>query len=93
MQKISTFLRIAATALLSFCAAHAFAQATVQCPEHPKSEWQTPAQLQAKLVNDGWKIRRIEESCTCLKVFGTTPQGERIAGYFDPKTLELVETE
>ncbi|MBF6629740.1 MAG: PepSY domain-containing protein [Comamonas sp.] len=93
MITIPSFLRIAAAALLSISALHTFAQESVQCPEHPKSEWRTEAELQAKLVNDGWKVRRVEESCTCLKAYGTNPAGKRIAAYFDPKTLELIEEE
>ena len=93
MKSIPQFLCIAASAWISLTAQHALAQASVQCPEHPKSEWRTEAELQTKLVNDGWKVRRVEESCTCLKVFATTPDGKRIAAYFDPKTLELVDEE
>ena len=86
-------LNIAAALLLGCAAQSAWAQASVQCPEYPKSEWRTEAELQAKLTEAGWRIRRIEESCTCLKVFGTNPDGKRIAAYFDPKTLEFVEEE
>jgi hypothetical protein len=93
MTTIPTFVRIAAMAWISFSASHASAQESVQCPEHPKSEWRTEAVLEAKLVSEGWRVRRVEESCTCLKVFGTTPEGKRIAAYFDPKTLALVEEE
>ena len=93
MKPTHHLFHIAAALLLSGTAHHAFAQETVQCPEYPKSEWRTEAELQAKLTEAGWRIRRIEESCTCLKVFGTNPDGKRIAAYFDPKTLELVEEE
>lgn len=61
------------------------------CEEHPKTEWRTEAELEAKLTEQGWRVRRVEASCTCFEVFATTPDGKRIAAYFDPKTLERVE--
>lgn len=74
------------------CAAGAvFAHGNVQCPASPKAEWKPHTELQAKLVKEGWTVRRMEVTPTCYEVYGKDPQGKRIEAFFDPKTLERVE--
>ena len=87
------FTHALCSTLFCLLAQNALAQASVQCEEHPKSEWRTEAELEAQLTKEGWRVRRIEASCTCFEVFATTPDGKRIAAYFDPKTLERVKDE
>ena len=82
--------RIAALALAA-SAGTAFAHGDVQCKEHPKSEWRPHTELEKKLVQEGWTIRRMEKTATCYEVYAKTPDGKRVEAFFDPKTFERVE--
>ena len=83
-------IHILASLLLGLGTQHAMAQSAPKCEEHPKTEWRSDAELKEKLTQEGWKVRRIDEGCTCYEVFATTPDNKRVAAYFDPKTLEQV---
>ena len=56
-------LRIAALALAT-SAGTAFAHGNVECKPHPKSEWRPHSELEKKLTEEGWKVRRMERKRT-----------------------------
>jgi hypothetical protein len=76
--------------LLALACGHAFAHGNVQCPEHPKSEWQAQALLKQKLAGEGWQVRRIEATKSCFEVYAKDPQGQKVEAFFDPRTFERV---
>jgi hypothetical protein len=76
---------------LALACCDVFAHGNVQCPEHPKSEWQVPALLKQKLAAEGWQVRRIEATKSCFEVYAKDPQGQKVEAFFDPKTLERVQ--
>ena len=81
-----SLLALAAATSLS---APAFA--TGACPikdAGPKTDWQAKEQLEKKLVDSGWKVRRIKIDGQCYEVYGTDHKGQRVEAYFHPKTLE-----
>lgn len=80
-----------AASLLALAAPGARAHGDVQCRAYPKSEWRSHNELNAKLVKDGWQIRRMEVTPTCYEVYGKDPQGKRVEAFFDVKTFERVE--
>jgi hypothetical protein len=86
----STLSKIVFVAL-TFTAGGAWAHGNVSCPAYPKSEWKPHTELHAKLIKEGWTVRRMEVTPTCYEVYGKDPQGKRIEAFFDPKTLERVE--
>jgi hypothetical protein len=76
-------------ALAALSSSPAFA--TGECPikdAGPKAEWQTKDSLEKKLVDAGWKVRRIKVDGQCFEVYGTNDKGQRVEAYFNPKTLE-----
>ena len=79
---------LAAAAALSFVAAPASATGAVKCKAGPVSGWKTQATLKAKLVKDGWVVRKAKVDGGCYEVYGTTPEGERVEAYFHPVSLE-----
>lgn len=79
-----------ASALVVAAAAPAWADGTGRCPEIPKAEWRQPDELKKKLVDEGWRIRRMEATPTCYEVYAMDPQGKRVEAFFHPKTLERV---
>ncbi len=66
------------------------AQATgkMKCEAGPQSGWKTKAQLEASLVEQGWKIKKSKVDNGCYEVYGTTPEGDRVEAYFHPVSLE-----
>lgn len=58
----------------------------------PKADWQTTEALQAKLVEQGWMVKKIKVDDGCYEAYATTDTGEKVEAYFNPKTFELVKT-
>ncbi|RCK42545.1 PepSY domain-containing protein [Thalassospira profundimaris] len=56
----------------------------------PKSEWKTTDALKAKLIADGWDVRKIKEDEGCFEVYAITPDGKKIEAYFNPASFEIV---
>lgn len=60
-----------------------------ECEPIDQSKWLTEAQLTEQLVAKGWQeVRRMKPDGGCWEVYGTTPDGQRVEGYFDPETGE-----
>lgn len=76
-----------ATALLAAPQA-AFATGMYQCETVAQSDWLTQAELTTKLEDDGWQVRRMKPDGGCWEVYGQTPDGLRVEGYFHPATGE-----
>ena len=78
-------------ALLSLAAAgSAFAQHAEKCDPIPKEEWKPQAELERKLVNQGWKVSRVKITNGCYEVYGKNERGGNVEVFFHPKTFELV---
>jgi len=65
-----------------------FATGMYQCEAVDKAEWLTEAALTEKLETEGWSVRRMKPDGGCWEVYGTTPEGLRVEGYFHPATGE-----
>ena len=79
---------LTAAAALSFAATPASATGAIKCKAGPVSGWKTQATLKAKLVKDGWVVRKAKVDGGCYEVYGTTPEGDRVEAYFHPVSLE-----
>lgn len=71
--------------------ASAWAHGDVKCTTLPKDQWKPHTELQAKLVKEGWQIRRIEMTSSCYEVYAKDPKGKRVEAFFNPVTFERVE--
>jgi len=85
--------------LLTIVSAIFFLQATIfpviatglmTCESGDESGWKTMDQLESKMKEDGWTVRRIKEDGGCYEAYGTSPDGKRVEAYFDPVTLDLL---
>ncbi len=81
--------RLVALTLGVLCAGLAHAHGDVKCTT-PKAEWRGQMELQAKLVSEGWKVRKVKVENGCYEVYGFDAKGERAEAFFDPKTFERV---
>lgn len=77
--------------VLAMSAGSAFAHGDVKCTSKPKSEWKPHTELEAKLVKEGWVIRRMEATTSCYEVYAKDPKGKRVEAFFNPVTFERVE--
>ncbi|SHG39203.1 PepSY domain-containing protein [Massilia sp. CF038] len=77
--------------VLACAVSSAWAHGDVKCTTKPKSEWRPHTELEAKLVKEGWIIRRMEATTTCYEVYAKDPKGKRIEAFFNPVTFERVE--
>ncbi len=68
----------------------AVAQHAERCEPIPKEEWRPQAELERKLVNEGWKISRVKITNGCYEVYGKDAKGSSKEVFFHPKTFDLV---
>lgn len=80
----------AAVAVAIAAAAPAAATGVIKCEAGPQSGWKSQSALSAKLVAEGWQVRKTKVDGGCYEVYGTTPKGERVEAYFHPVTLETL---
>jgi hypothetical protein len=69
----------------------AWAHGGVKCTTLPKEQWKPYTELQARLVKEGWQIRRMEMTESCYEVYAKDPKGKRVEAFFNPVTFERVE--
>lgn len=79
---------LTAAAAISFAATPASATGVIKCKAGPESGWKSQDVLKAKLVKEGWTVRKSKIDGGCYEVYGTTPEGDRVEAYFHPVTLE-----
>lgn len=77
-----------ALAALGIVAAPASATGVMKCDAGPQSGWKSTEVLKAKLVKEGWQVRKAKVDGGCYEVYGTTPEGDRVEAYFHPVSLE-----
>ena len=76
--------------VLALAASAAAAQHAERCEPIPKDQWKPQAELERKLTDMGWKIRRVKIENGCYEVYGTDERGGKVEVFFHPKTLERV---
>ena len=67
----------------------ALAHGDVAC-DVPKAERKQQMELQAKLVGEGWRVRKVQLDNGCYEVYGFDDKGARVEAWFNPKTFERV---
>ncbi len=80
-----------AAGLFVLVAHSAWAHGKVKCTTLPKEQWKPYTELEAKLIKEGWQIRRMEKTDSCYEVYAKDPNGKRIEAFFDPVTFKRVE--
>ena len=90
MKKLLILILLAAGMLFS---GMAMATGLATCDSGPEENWKPKEELQAKLEEQGWKIRRIKVDGGCYEVYALNEEEERVEAYFHPVTFEPVVTE
>lgn len=78
----------AALIALAVGAVPAAATGVIKCNAGPVAGWKAKPLLDAKLIKEGWKVRKSKPDGGCYEVYGTTPEGEKVEAYFHPISLE-----
>lgn len=68
----------------------ALADGKVTCRSGPKPQWQDIKQLEAKLLREGWTIRKAKVARDCYEVYGKTPEGDNVESFHHPVTLQKI---
>jgi hypothetical protein len=79
---------LAVLSLILLSASVANATGRYQCEPVAADKWLSKAQIEQKLTKAGWKVDRSKKDGGCWEVYGTTPKGIRVEGYFHPATGE-----
>ena len=83
-----TILGVSMVTVSLVAAQSAFAGA--DCPEAPRSEWMSEADMQKKILNDyGFSIQKFKVDGNCYEIYGKE-SGKRIEVYFNPVNGEIV---
>lgn len=85
-------LHLLSLAVLALPAAGASATGLATCDSGPKSGWAPVETLEKRLVDQGWKVRRVKEDGGCYEVYAIDDKGQRVEAYFHPVTLAPVPT-
>lgn len=81
-------LALAAAIVAVLPSAPASATGAIKCKAGPQAGWKSQDVLKAKLVKEGWTVRKSKLDGGCYEVYGTTPEGDRVEAYFHPVSLE-----
>lgn len=84
------FRTLALSLLCALAVNDARAQHAERCEDIPKDQWRPQAELERKLVNQGWKISRVKITNGCYEVYGKNETGRNVELFFHPKTFDLV---
>jgi hypothetical protein len=83
-----SLITLSAAAAIAFASSPASATGAIKCQAGPQSGWKSQEVLKAKLVKEGWTVRKAKIDGGCYEVYGTTPEGDRVEAYFHPVSLE-----
>jgi hypothetical protein len=75
--------------VVAFCvlAQPALASGKLKCAV-AKADMKPRAELEAKLIGEGWKVKKSKIDGGCYEVYGTMPDGVFVEAYFDPASFE-----
>ena len=68
-------------------AAPAFA--SEPCPDTPKEKWLRPEEVQARLEQRGYDVRRVKKEGKCFEV-KASKDGKRVEAYVNPADASVV---
>ena len=65
------------------------ALASETCPETPKDKWLRPEEVQVRLEQKGYDVRRVKKEGTCYEVKGKK-EGKQVEAYVNPADASIV---
>ena len=77
------------TVLIAAMLAAAPALATETCPDTPKDKWLRAEEVQARLAQKGYDVKRVKKEGTCFEV-KATKDGKKVEAYVNPSDASVV---
>lgn len=68
----------------------AMAHGKIYCKGGPKSGWSDVELLKAKLIEEGWTIKKAKKVRDCYEVYGKTPEGDNVESFFHPVSFQKI---
>ena len=65
------------------------ALASETCPETPKDKWLRPEEVQVRLEQKGYDVRRVKKEGSCFEVKAVR-NGQRVEAYVNPADATVV---
>ncbi|MDH3694169.1 MAG: PepSY domain-containing protein [Gammaproteobacteria bacterium] len=69
------------------------AMAGPECTDQSQENWIPVADMQKKLLEDGFVIDRFKIDDTCYEIYGRNAKNEKVEIYFNPVNGEIVKQE
>jgi len=88
--KMKLTLALAAMTVGMFTATTASAHGKINCGGGPREGWTDVEKLKAKLVKQGWTIKKAKKVRDCYEVYGKTPEGDNVESFFHPVSLKKI---
>jgi hypothetical protein len=60
------------------------------CTDQPQNQWMSEADFKAKVIADGYKIKKFKQPGTCYEIYGTNKDGKKVEIYFNPVDGSIV---
>ena len=83
-------ISLAALAACLSLTSPAYADGKIECRSGPRAQWQNIKVLEAKLLAEGWTIRKAKIARDCYEVYGKTPEGDNVESFHHPVTLHKI---
>lgn len=77
-------------ATIALCALSFSAMAAPECTQEPKEKWMSESDMKAKIVSEGYTIKRFLTSGSCYEIYGKDKQGKNVEIYFNPVDAKIV---
>ena len=81
---------VRAAAAVAFTGMITAAYAAPECTNEPKEKWMSEQDMKAKIINEGYTIKRFLRSGTCYEIYGKNKQGKNVEIYFNPVDGKIV---
>ena len=75
---------------VALCIVSCSAIAAPECTQEPKEKWLSESDMKAKIVSEGYTIKRFLTSGSCYEIYGKNKQGKNVEIYFNPVDGKIV---
>lgn len=75
---------------VALCIVSFSAIAAPECTQEPKEKWLSESDMKAKIVSEGYTIKRFLTSGSCYEIYGKNKQGKNVEIYFNPVDGKIV---
>lgn len=64
--------------------------AAPECTQEPKEKWMSESDMKARIVSEGYTIKRFVTTGSCYEIYGKDKQGKNVEIYFNPVNGQII---